>query len=55
MGFAIHWIPARHKAWYRYRFANLNPVLLEVLSLASILLAYQFMAAESQPFIYFQF
>jgi alginate O-acetyltransferase complex protein AlgI len=55
MGFAIHWIPARHKAWYRDRFANLNPVLLAVLSLASILLAYQFMAAESQPFIYFQF
>ena len=55
MGFAIHWIPERHKAWYRDRFANLNPVLLAVISLASILLAYQFMAAESQPFIYFQF
>lgn len=55
LGFAIHWIPERHKAWYRDRFANLNPVLLAVISLASILLAYQFMAAESQPFIYFQF
>ena len=55
MGFAIHWIPERHKAWYRDRFANFNPVLLAVISLASILLAYQFMAAESQPFIYFQF
>ena len=55
MGFAIHWIPERHKAWYRDRFANLNPILLAVISLASILLAYQFMAAESQPFIYFQF
>lgn len=55
MGFAIHWIPEHHKAWYRDRFANLNPVLLAVISLASILLAYQFMAAESQPFIYFQF
>ena len=55
MGFAIHWIPERHKAWYRDRFANLNPVLLAVLSLVSILVAYQFMAAESQPFIYFQF
>ena len=47
LGFAIHWIPERHKAWYRDRFANLNPVLLAGLSLASILLAYQFMAAES--------
>ena len=55
MGFAIHWIPERHKAWYRDRFVNLNPVVLAVISLASILLAYQFMAAESQPFIYFQF
>ena len=55
MGFAIHWIPERHKAWYRDRFANLNPVLLAVLSLVTILVAYQFMAAESQPFIYFQF
>ena len=55
MGFAIHWIPERHKAWYRDRFANLNPFLLAFLSLGAILLAYQFMAAESQPFIYFQF
>ena len=55
MGFAIHWIPERHKAWYRDLFANFNPVLLAVISLESILLAYQFMAAESQPFIYFQF
>jgi D-alanyl-lipoteichoic acid acyltransferase DltB (MBOAT superfamily) len=55
MGFAIHWIPERHKAWYRDRFTNLNPFLLAVLSLGAILLAYQFMAAESQPFIYFQF
>ena len=55
MGFAIHWIPERYKAWYRDRFANLNHFLLAVISLASILLAYQFMAAESQPFIYFQF
>ena len=55
LGFAIHWIPERHKAWYRDRFANLNPILLAVLSLVSILVAYQFMAAESQPFIYFQF
>jgi D-alanyl-lipoteichoic acid acyltransferase DltB (MBOAT superfamily) len=55
MGFAIHWIPERHKAWYRDRFANLNPFLLAVLSFGAILLAYQFMAAESQPFIYFQF
>ena len=55
MGFAIHWIPERHKAWYRDRFANLNPFLLAVLCLGAILLAYQFMAAESQPFIYFQF
>ena len=55
MGFAIHWIPERHKAWYRDRFANLNPFLLAVLSLGAVLLAYQFMAAESQPFIYFQF
>ena len=55
MGFAIHWIPERYKAWYRDRFANLNPILLAGISLAAILLAYQFMAAESQPFIYFQF
>lgn len=55
MGFAIHWIPERYKAWYRDRFANLNHFLLAGISLAAILLAYQFMAAESQPFIYFQF
>ncbi|MEY2753051.1 MAG: hypothetical protein RLZZ570_997 [Bacteroidota bacterium] len=55
VGFGIHWIPERYKDQYRSRFAQMHPALWGLAGVVAVLLAYQFMAAESQPFIYFQF
>jgi D-alanyl-lipoteichoic acid acyltransferase DltB (MBOAT superfamily) len=55
LGFAIHWIPERIKTKYRVGFAGLHPAWHLGAALAAVLLGYQFMAAESQAFIYFQF
>ncbi len=55
LGFGIHWIPEQFKDRYRSLFAQMHPVLWVAVAVASVLVAYQFMAAESQPFIYFQF
>jgi hypothetical protein len=55
LGFGIHWIPESFKLRYRTVFAELHPALHVALGALAVLVAYQFMAAESQPFIYFQF
>jgi D-alanyl-lipoteichoic acid acyltransferase DltB (MBOAT superfamily) len=54
-GMLIHWIPKRVKSRYRIIFASL-PIPLMVLATAFIIfIIYQFMSADSCPFIYFQF
>ncbi|MGA1379955.1 MAG: MBOAT family O-acyltransferase [Schleiferiaceae bacterium] len=55
LGLGIHWIPESFKLRYRTVFAELHPALHVALGALAVLVAYQFMAAESQPFIYFQF
>ena len=55
IGMAIHWIPERMKRRYRYSFAKLPlPIMVLVCALA-VFIIYQFVTAEMQPFIYFQF
>ena len=54
-GILIHWITKRWKSRYRIMFAS-QPIPLMVLSTAFIIFViYQFMSADSCPFIYFQF
>ena len=54
-GMIIHWIPEHTKRWYRYCFAKMPlPVMLIVCAMA-VFVIYQFVSAEMQPFIYFQF
>ncbi len=54
-GMLIHWIPKKWKSRYRIMFAS-QPIPLMVLSTAFIIFViYQFMSADSCPFIYFQF
>lgn len=54
-GMLIHWIPKKFKSRYRITFASL-PIPLMVLATAFIIFViYQFMSADSCPFIYFQF
>ncbi|MDO4496563.1 MAG: MBOAT family O-acyltransferase, partial [Bacteroidales bacterium] len=55
MGMLIHWLPARLKRSYRILFAKMPlPGMLFVCFIA-IFIIYQFVTAEMQPFIYFQF
>jgi len=54
-GLVIHWLPARWKRWYRINFAMLPVPVLVFAVVAVVLLVYQFITADLQAFIYFQF
>ena len=55
LGMIIHWLPSRWKRWYRINFALLPiPVMLLVV-VATVFVIYQFITANMQAFIYFQF
>ena len=54
-GMIIHWLPDRFKRRYRLWFAAMPLPLIILAAAAAVLLAYQFITADMQPFIYFQF
>jgi alginate O-acetyltransferase complex protein AlgI len=54
-GLIIHWLPSKFKQWYRIRFAQLPKWALLISVVLTVLIIYQFITAELQPFIYFQF
>ena len=55
LGMLIHWLPERWKRWYRLNFALLPLPLMVVAVVALVFVVYQFITADLQPFIYFQF
>ena len=55
LGMVIHWLPARWKRWYRINFAMLPIQVIVLLVVAVVILVYQFITADLQAFIYFQF
>jgi len=55
LGMIIHWLPARWKRWYRVNFALLPIPLMLVIAAAVVFVLYQFITADLQAFIYFQF
>lgn len=55
IGMIIHWLPERWKRWYRLNFALLPLWLIGLLTVISVFILYQFVTADLQPFIYFQF
>lgn len=55
LGMLIHWLPARWKRWYRLNFAMLPLPIMMLIVVAVVFFVYQFMTADLQPFIYFQF
>ena len=55
LGMIIHWLPERTKRRYRYCFAKLPLPVMAIVCVVAIFLMYQFVSAEMQPFIYFQF
>ena len=54
-GMIIHWLPDRFKRRYRLWFASMPLWLMAVVVVATVFVVYQFITADLQPFIYFQF
>ena len=54
-GMLIHWLPEDWKRRYRIWFARIPLPLMALVVCFVIFIAYQFVTAEMQPFIYFQF
>lgn len=55
IGMIIHWLPLRWKRWYRINFALMPLPLMALVVAATVFVIYQFISADLQAFIYFQF
>lgn len=55
IGMIIHWIPERFKRRYRIAFMRMPLFLMAIAAVIIILAAYQFITADLQSFVYFQF
>ena len=53
--YTIHWLPGGIKSKYRNYFSELSWPMMAIAAASVILIVYQFMSSEMQPFIYFQF
>ena len=54
-GFFIHLLPSKWKHWYRNKFASAPLVSQLCFCVFAVILLYQILSADLQPFIYFQF
>lgn len=54
-GMVIHWLPDRLKRRYRVCFATMPLWLMGLTTVVIVLIIYQFVTADLQKFIYFQF
>lgn len=54
-GMIIHWLPEKWKKWYRINFAMTPLWVQAIVVIAVVFIVYQFITADLQPFIYFQF
>ena len=55
LGMVIHWLPTKFKQWYRLNFAMMPLWLMVICVVVAVVVIYQFITADMQPFIYFQF
>ncbi len=55
IGMIIHWLPERFKRRYRIWFAQMPLWLMLIVVVLGVFFVYQFITADLQPFIYFQF
>lgn len=55
LGMFVHWLPERWKRWYRIQFAMMPLWLMAVVVTLIVFVVYQFITADLQAFIYFQF
>ena len=54
-GYLIHWIPSRYKLEVQQRVSTAPVWALFLMSLSAVIVIYQILSAEVQPFIYFAF
>lgn len=54
-GMVVHWLPERFKRRYRLAFARMPLWLMVLAAVAVVFVVFQFITADLQPFIYFQF
>ncbi len=54
-GMAIHWLPDNWKRRYRLWFASMPVWAMGLAVVVAVFVLYQFVTADLQPFIYFQF
>ncbi len=54
-GMVIHWLPDRWKRRYRLWFASMPVWAMGIATVVAVFVLYQFVTADLQPFIYFQF
>ncbi len=54
-GMVIHWLPTNWKRRYRLAFSAMPLWLMVIAVCIAIVVIYQFVTADMQPFIYFQF
>jgi len=54
-GMFIHWLPERWKRRYRLNFTLLPIWVIGIAVIVTVFIVYQFITADLQPFIYFQF
>ena len=55
VGMVIHWLPTNWKRRYRLWFAKMPLWLMVIAVCLALIVIYQFVTADMQPFIYFQF
>ena len=55
IGMLIHWLPDKFKQYYRLCFARLPLWLMALIVVGVVFIVYQFITADLQSFIYFQF
>lgn len=55
IGMIIHWLPENWKRKYRLTFARLPLTIMALVVVVSVFFIYQFITADLQTFIYFQF
>lgn len=55
IGMVIHWIPENFKRRYRIWFAKMPLLLMVIVIAVAVFVVYQFITADLQKFIYFQF
>lgn len=54
-GMIVHWLPVRFKRRYRLWMATMPMWMLLLITVGTVFVVYQFVTADLQPFIYFQF